>query len=230
MDQDFLLPSAPRTQRNPVRPKQAKEASNGVFPFAHRSTDLTFDSLSGPPSSDPPLFSSDDFQPGLENYTSPLTGTGTGTATSSSTNVGGEGHAGTAKKRRYRGTWWGEKVECSKNKKRTRTAFKNKRDMDSGVWMMSSDDASNTLSSDVVFGDEMSALVGNEGKQEVQVNGKSPVRPNMRDAPCSAMALQSEQPRTIVNTDRVRETEAQRHARSAVNRCLEDGNDNVDLS
>ena len=62
-------------------------------------------------SSDPPLFSSDDTPPSLENYTY------------------------RRKKRLYIGTWWGARapVKCA----RRETKFK--RSMDSGVWMGSED-------------------------------------------------------------------------------------------
>ncbi|WEW60538.1 hypothetical protein PRK78_006025 [Emydomyces testavorans] len=221
MDPGLPSPFEPRSQRNHVALTPAN-VPNSPFQFVHRSTRLSLDKLSGPPSSDPPLFSSDDFQPGLENYTSGAAQTPAET-----------GDNGAGRKRRYRGTWWGEKVHSKKQ--RRRTGFKSKRDLDSGVWMMSSDDSAGLLSSDLVIGGDDDHGVTEDGKERKRqpevAEGRSLTNPVLRDVPQLPMMLPIDgATRTFLRTDRVAETEAQRHARSATNRCLEEGCDNVDLS
>ncbi|EER23293.1 Leucine Rich Repeat family protein [Coccidioides posadasii C735 delta SOWgp] len=220
MDSDPPLPFAPRAKRIST-PRTLVNAPSAPFSFAHRTTGFNFDGLSGPPSSDTPLFSSDDFQPGLEDYTPALTSAQE--ATGAPCNGRGDGGA---RKRRYRGTWWGEKVQC--RKKRTRTGFKNKRDMDSGVWMMSSDDSAGLLSSDILDDDGE----GGRGKGHAYTHEDNIMdSPVMLDTVQPSTALRGDKAsRKFLRTDRAAETEPQRHARSAIDRCLEEGNDNVDLS
>ncbi|EEP80690.1 predicted protein [Uncinocarpus reesii 1704] len=218
MDPDLPSPPVARSQRT-VASLARVSVPNASLPFAQRPVGLNLDALSGPPSSDPPLFSSDDFQPGLEDYT-PKSSSG---ARRGAEHDGGENK--TVRKRRYRGTWWGEKLPIKK--KRTRTEFKKKRDLDSGVWMMSGDDSSGLLSSDVVDAADDSEMVGGSRASEE----KSFESPAIWGLPQASIGLHSEGVmRKPVKADRAMETEAQRHARSAVYRCLEEGNDNVDLS
>jgi hypothetical protein len=75
------------------------------------------------PSSDPPVFSSDDFlHSSIENYQQTAPGR-------------------MKRKNMYHGTWWGEKM----NPKRKRTEFKTKRHLDSGVWMSSDADVDDDM-------------------------------------------------------------------------------------
>ncbi|KAI1971124.1 hypothetical protein LOZ53_005579 [Ophidiomyces ophidiicola] len=115
-------------------------------------------------------------------------------------------------------------------KKRSRTAFKSKRDMDSGVWMMGSDDGS-TLSSDPIVPPDSETILGNSGQMEDEFTEDV--------CACSAACYRFPSPimsedtgtrRGLIGTAEGMETEAQRHVRSAVNHCLEEGKDNVDLS
>ncbi|PWY95750.1 hypothetical protein BO94DRAFT_600333 [Aspergillus sclerotioniger CBS 115572] len=143
------------------------------------------------PSSDPALFSSDDIPAsGLENYHAPVP-------------------AG-SRKRRYRGTWWGEMVkDKDKDVKRKRGDFKDKRLVDSGVWM-GSDDSGFMLSEGDVGGELFLNASGNGDAQRVQ------------------MQIQAQmQPRVMMVEEEPRE---QQIARTIVNDCLERGEDSVDLS
>ncbi|KAJ5773631.1 Leucine-rich repeat typical subtype [Penicillium paradoxum] len=114
MDNEIPLPPPRRMRhRSPVKIATPSATGTAVSSF-HRARRLSrFDDLSSQPSSDPALFSSDDIPAsGLENYHATQSGAG--------------------RKRRYRGTWWGEQVL---DPKRKRADFKEKRNVDSGVWM-----------------------------------------------------------------------------------------------
>ncbi|KAL2822154.1 hypothetical protein BDW59DRAFT_149707 [Aspergillus cavernicola] len=152
-----------------------------------------FDDQSSQPSSDPALFSSDDIPAsGLENYHAPV--------------------ASGSRKRRYRGTWWGEMVK-EKETKRKRADFKEKRLVDSGVWMGS--DESFLASEDTNgWGEDLlkDEGVGNGGGDggEAREQGVPGVRAGF--------------------AKKVEESREHQMARAIVNDCLERGQDSVDLS
>ncbi|KAK2767385.1 hypothetical protein FQN54_003541 [Arachnomyces sp. PD_36] len=105
----------------PLPPPPPSQKPSGLpFPTKHRSSISGLDFVRGGlPSSDPPVFSSDDLpSASVENY-----------------RQGGAGAGPAKRKRMYRGTWWGEVV----NPKRKRVELKRK-DLDSGVYMNSDDD------------------------------------------------------------------------------------------
>ncbi|KKZ61542.1 hypothetical protein EMCG_03876 [[Emmonsia] crescens] len=137
MERDIPLP--------PPRRGARQRAFSRHLP--HRSDYFTFDSTL--PSSDPPLFSSDDFQSStLENYhnSSELRNAATRPGSSAS-----RAQTTTTRKRQYRGTWWGEEEAekeryATAEKKKRRTEFKDKRNLDSGVWLGSDDSIESALS------------------------------------------------------------------------------------
>ncbi|PYH40572.1 leucine-rich repeat domain-containing protein [Aspergillus saccharolyticus JOP 1030-1] len=123
------------------------------------------DDRSSQPSSDPAFFSSDDVpgSGGLENYTyANKSDTAAGATANHYAPAQGSGSLVGSRKRRYRGTWWGEKMLSSGGhqspqqegpKRNKRVDFKEKRLVDSGVWMGSDD--SGVLASDASWGEEL---------------------------------------------------------------------------
>ncbi|RAL00705.1 leucine-rich repeat domain-containing protein [Aspergillus ibericus CBS 121593] len=197
MDHEIPLPPPPRIRHR---------ASPTRHPSAPRNHHRYFDDRSSqPPSSDPALFSSDDIPAsGLENYHAP-------------------GPAG-SRKRRYRGTWWGEMVK-DKDAKRKRADFKDKRLVDSGVWMGSDD--SGFLLSDAELGEELL-------KENASASASANANAN-DNAPGAQtqMQIQPQQPQRGVGVFRrtvEEEPREQQIARTIVNDCLERGEDSVDLS
>ncbi|KAB8075360.1 hypothetical protein BDV29DRAFT_108505 [Aspergillus leporis] len=198
MDNEIPLPPLPRIRhRSPTKAPAAPGSS------LRKTYQLSrFDDRSSQPSSDPALFSSDDIPAsGLENYHAPVSG---------------------SRKRRYRGTWWGEMV---KDPKRKRADFKEKRNVDSGVWMGSdesgadsllpSEDASNwgdeflkDTSNTTVTGGGADISVTDSGRWEAQGQPWMQ-RPGLK---------------------KVEEPREHQAARAIVNECLESGQDSVDLS
>lgn len=219
------LPSPPRDSARTRTTGQ----NNAPAAFSFNAHHLNFDKLSGPPSSDPPLFSSDDFQSSaLENY--------------SHAQTQDQGHGQShhpLRKRRYRGTWWGELPHAHTKRKR-RTQFKDKRYVDSGVWLGSedstdcaptSDDAGFLAESGQVVRRQMQRHVGDG--DTAALRGELPLAVNQRVAPVSTFAsLHDEGCARSVRADKHVGIESEPHARAraAIIRCLEDGNDNVDLS
>ncbi|KAI5305576.1 hypothetical protein KEM56_004001 [Ascosphaera pollenicola] len=124
LDKARFLPSSPPLDGN------GNEASHTT---THSQSSSGFQSDTAAPSSDPPLFSSDDLQcSALENYYPkdshiPITAEGT-SATPDERSC--------RRKRAYRGTWWGEEI----TPKRTRTEWRSRGKVDSGVFMGSDDD------------------------------------------------------------------------------------------
>ncbi|KAJ5735129.1 uncharacterized protein N7483_000254 [Penicillium malachiteum] len=188
MDNEVPLPPPRRIRhRSPRGSASARGPSPSTslassFRKTHRLS--RFDDCSSQPSSDPALFSSDDIPAsGLENYNAgPMTGVG--------------------RKRRYRGTWWGEKAIDPKKK---RADFKEKRNVDSGVWMGSDESGAESL------------LQSEDGPGW---GGRS-----VEDG-VGSEELREELWSTGITPD---ESEEHRFARSVVNDCLEKGEEIVDL-
>lgn len=109
------LPSASRNRRSNPNTSPPEEPARFAFQKQRRDSQSSLNyNYGGIPSSDPPLFSSDDLPFSLENYR----------------------EGASKRKRTYRGPWWGEEVEP----KRKRKHLKKKAALDSGVWMRSDDD------------------------------------------------------------------------------------------
>ncbi|KAJ5266741.1 hypothetical protein N7478_009549 [Penicillium angulare] len=174
-----------------------------------------FDDRSSQPSSDPALFSSDDIPAsGLENYHAGVT-------------------TGGGRKRRYRGTWWGEQVV---DPKRKRADFKEKRNVDSGVWMGSDESGAESLlpSEDSPWGEDLLKTVLDPkgvgkigfGPGGIGIGSESGTSLSSASASVSATGS-SVLPLPILKG--LNELEEHRFARSVVNDCLEKGEDVVDL-
>ncbi|PYH95571.1 hypothetical protein BO71DRAFT_449315 [Aspergillus ellipticus CBS 707.79] len=189
MDHEVPLPPPRRIRHRSPNP----HATPAQHP--RRRLPSRFDDRSSqPPSSDPALFSSDDIPAsGLENYHAPV--------------------ASGSRKRRYRGTWWGEMVKDSKRK---RGDFKEKRLVDSGVWMGSDD---SFLPSDASWGEELNAKANNSS------SGPLAFRP-----PQQQQQQQQQQPQQRGVFRRVEESREHQIVRTVINDCLEKGQDSVDLS
>lgn len=201
MDNEIPLPPPPRRKPRPSR----------------------FDECSSQPSSDPALFSSDDIPAGLENYhASAAGGAGAGAG-------GGVGAAGAAgRKRRYRGTWWGETVM---DPKRKRQQFKDKRFVDSGVWLGSDESlgGSSFLASEDapgwgedLFRNARSSTAATAAAEERHV-------PDAVPEPNSMMRAQQATVQLRAAFKRVEEPQEYQLARAIINDCLEKGQDSVDL-
>ena len=181
-----------------------------------------FDDRSSQPSSDPALFSSDDIPAsGLENYHASSAG--------GASAGGGAGAAGAAgRKRRYRGTWWGETVT---DPKRKRQQFKDKRFVDSGVWLGSDESlgGSSFLASEDapgwgedLFKNAWSSTSAAAAAEERHV-------PDAVPEPNSMMRAQQATVQLRAAFKRVEEPQEYQLARAIVNDCLEKGQDSVDL-
>ncbi|KAH8692951.1 hypothetical protein BGW36DRAFT_301713 [Talaromyces proteolyticus] len=190
MDQEIPLPPPRRVRhRSPSKPlDQSLRAPK-------RPSRLSISSF---PSSDPAFFSSDDIpSSSLENYHGQ--------------------HPENSKKRRYRGTWWGEKAMEAKRK---RADFREKRHLDSGVWMGSDESSSECLlssessSCDDFFG---------QAQQTTLPVVKSTTKSNGSEHGSGPAFV----PR---NTRKQDEPKAHQAARALVNDCLEQGQDSIDLS
>lgn len=205
MDQEIPLPP-PRTIRTRSPAKKALEPLRAAPPRPSRLSVSSF------PSSDPAFFSSDDIpSSSLENY--------------NNNNNNAEKPAN-SKKRRYRGTWWGEKAIEAKRK---RADFREKRHLDSGVWMGSDGSSSECLlSSEASSCDDFLAL-GQDAKKV------SVVENNMKDDHDDDDAEEAGNGRdtgpTFVARNLQKQDEPKEHktARDLVNDCLEKGQDCVDL-
>ncbi|KAJ5247829.1 hypothetical protein N7468_002812 [Penicillium chermesinum] len=195
MDNEVPLPPPRRIRhRSPSRARLPSAGSGASF----RPRLPRFDDQSSQPSSDPALFSSDDIPAsGLENYNAPVSN-------------------GTGRKRRYRGTWWGEQVI---DPKRKRANFKEKRHLDSGVWMGSDESgADSLLSSDgPAWGEDL---------LKTTFTSKPPQGPSLLSSKVSA-STQSLLPVPILKAPD--EPEEHRIARSTVHNCLEKGEETIDL-
>ncbi|MCJ1401307.1 hypothetical protein MMC11_004519 [Xylographa trunciseda] len=113
------------TCNDPTLPEPMGDAHRPRFPSLDRKR--TRDDMPSY-SSDPPVFSSDDLPPGLENYDSHRT------------------------KRQYRGRWWENRISCgqSNNPGPVRKKREFKRNIDSAVWM-GSDETETTDDGDIDF-------------------------------------------------------------------------------
>lgn len=159
-------------------------------------------SQSSLPSSDPALFSSDDIPSlSLENYH-------------------GTQHE-QSRKRRYRGTWWGE---MAKEAKRKRADFREKRNLDSGVWMGSDEPSSDCLlSSEASLAEDFSTHIETSqcrGKDD-QANGRFGARNTERN--------DKSRPVFAAGEVRIDEPLEHRNARAVINQCLEKGMESIDL-
>ncbi|KAL2829390.1 hypothetical protein BJY01DRAFT_227924 [Aspergillus pseudoustus] len=241
MDSDPPLPPPLRIRhRSPTTSSGSpnnNSGSNSNKPRVHRPSlaktyrlSSRFDDHSSQPSSDPALFSSDDIPAsGLENYHhAPALGSGPGT---------GSG----PRKRRYRGTWWGETVPDAvgsegldaqgyghwhghghgRKMKRKRAEFKDKRLVDSGVWMGSDESVSVFASEGDRWGEE---LLVNSRAEEVRDDDHGHGQGQ------DGGAMVSTGTRTAFAKKVEEESREHQVARSIVNDCLESGEDSIDLS
>ncbi|KAN0068874.1 hypothetical protein V8E54_013043 [Elaphomyces granulatus] len=209
MDDEIPLPPPPKIRhRSPAMPSNLKSNSPFQKPARPSRSSTRFDDLSSLPSSDPALFSSDDIPASsLENYNA------LGTSAT--------------RKRRYRGTWWGEMARDARKK---RVDFKEKRHIDSGVWM-GSDESSEfalSMSEDVSLSREEFLRTTNgpstsEGPANVLLTGDDARAIDPEDK-CYPRYGQLYRPRAIL------EPKEHELARSIVNDCLEKGQDSIDLS
>ncbi|KAJ5156063.1 Leucine-rich repeat typical subtype [Penicillium capsulatum] len=197
MDNEVPLPPPRRIRHR--SPAQAAGPSSNAAPSFRKARRLSrFDDCSSQPSSDPALFSSDDIPAsGLENYHAPVSGAG--------------------RKRRYRGTWWGEQVI---DPKRKRADFKEKRHVDSGVWMGSDESAAESLlsSDSSSWGEDLLKNV-----LDPRMNGK-PLHGSSQSAAPGALSVLP----VPISKGR-QESEEHGYARAVVNDCLEKGEDSIDL-
>lgn len=197
MDNEVPLPPPRRLRHR--SPSHLSPAGSAASSFRRSRRLSRFDDRSSQPSSDPALFSSDDIPAsGLENYHAPVAGAG--------------------RKRRYRGTWWGEQVA---DPKRKRADFKEKRNVDSGVWMGSDESiAESSLPSEdaLNWGEDLLKTVLDSRAQSKAFNVPSLVK-----APDTPV-----QPRPVILQGPV-ESEEHKYAKAVINDCLEKGDDSVDL-
>ncbi|PTU25150.1 hypothetical protein P175DRAFT_0451567 [Aspergillus ochraceoroseus IBT 24754] len=221
MDNEIPLPPPPRIRHRP--PNKASTTSSKRSNSSLRKTYrlARFDDQSSQPSSDPALFSSDDIPAsGVENYHAPVS-------------------SGT-RKRRYRGTWWGEMV---KDTKRKRADFKDKRLVDSGVWMGSDESGAESFltSEDAAsnWGEEL-LLREAGGSIPLPVSMPSPV---VRTGEFPSLDVQGPYEQSGLSGNgngslggpragfrKVEESREHQMARAVVNDCLEKGQDSIDLS
>ncbi|KAJ5294130.1 hypothetical protein PENANT_c009G04571 [Penicillium antarcticum] len=201
MDGEIPLPPPRKIRhRSPAHAANPSAPGSGPTPTIasfHRSRRLSrFDDRSSQPSSDPALFSSDDIPAsGLENYHAPVSGAG--------------------RKRRYRGTWWGEQVI---DPKRKRGDFKEKRNVDSGVWMGSDESVAESL------------LPSEDGSAWGEDLRKSVLDPRKSEN-LTSLLIGSENPPAQMKgvVKGPEESEEQRFAREVVNDCLDKGQESIDL-
>ncbi|KAJ5748839.1 uncharacterized protein N7511_010535, partial [Penicillium nucicola] len=186
-----------RSPAHAVNPSASGAAPTPAITSFHRSRRLTrFDDRSSQPSSDPALFSSDDIPAsGLENYHAPVSGAG--------------------RKRRYRGTWWGEQVI---DPKRKRGQFKEKRHVDSGVWMGSDESAAESL---------LPSEDGSAWEEDLRKAVLDPRKPgNSTPFLIGTQNAPAQMKGVIMGSE---ESKEQRFAREVVNDCLDKGQDSIDL-
>lgn len=200
MDNEVPLPPPRRLNyRSPAR--ASSSTSGSVAPSFRKSRRLShFDDRSSQPSSDPALFSSDDIPAsGLENYNAPVAGPG--------------------RKRRYRGTWWGEQIQ---DPKRKRADFREKRHVDSGVWMGSDESAAEsplTSEDTPAWGEDLLKTV---------LDPRAPGRASA-ELPSSRVTVPILAPPRPIVSNCYEEPEEHRFARKVINECLEKGEESIDL-
>ncbi|PGH09872.1 hypothetical protein AJ79_05599 [Helicocarpus griseus UAMH5409] len=246
MNPDIPLPPPPtapfpprrRSSRNPLLPPR--------FPhhLSHHSNnnDSYYNFDSSLPSSDPPLFSSDDFQSSaLENYHNDADRSQLNEATTRPDSRNGGGGGGevlkgeTTRKRQYRGTWWGqEKGEerCAAEKKR-RTEFRDKRNWDSGVWL-GSDDSVSVVEEGAGLAGYAGGIAAAAAATTTAGGGEGGERQVGLVAGGPLFARRRVDDGNNVNNVRgvVVEEESPQHkeARRIVTECLENGNEVIDIS
>ncbi|KUL91486.1 hypothetical protein ZTR_01477 [Talaromyces verruculosus] len=199
MDQEVPLPPL-----RSIRHRSPAKAPEHLFRKPKRlSSRLSQSSL---PSSDPALFSSDDIpSSSLENYNGQ--------------------QIEHSRKRRYRGTWWGEMAE---EVKRKRADFKEKRNMDSGVWMGSDELSSDCLlSSEASSCEDFMARAWAGQNQDAVPKFAAGATETQNDNQIGQIAGPVFAARNIRHLD---ESQEHRDARAMVNECLEKGQEGVDLS
>ena len=201
MDNEVPLPPPRRIRhRSPARAAGPSPSSSAAPSFRKARRLSRFDDRSSQPSSDPALFSSDDIPAsGLENYHAQTSGAG--------------------RKRRYRGTWWGEQVV---DPKRKRAEFKEKRHVDSGVWMGSDESVAESLlpSDSSSWGEDLLKTV-----LDPRANGKSAGEVSHAEPSAASSGL----PVSGLKGQQEPEPEERVYARTVVNDCLEKGDDSIDL-
>lgn len=198
MDQEVPLPPL-----RSIRHRSPTKAPEHLFRKPKRlSSRLSQSSL---PSSDPALFSSDDIpSSSLENYNGQ--------------------QIEHPRKRRYRGTWWGEMVE---EVKRKRADFKEKRNMDSGVWMGSDESSSDfLLSSEASSCEDFMARAWAGQNQDAVPKFTAGATETQNDSQVGQIAGPVFAARNIRHLN---ESQEHRDARAMVNECLEKGLEGVDL-
>jgi hypothetical protein len=196
MDSEIPLPPPRRIRYR--SPAQSANPASTVSSLNRTRRLSRFDDRSSQPSSDPALFSSDDIPAsGLENYHATTPGSG--------------------RKRRYRGTWWGEQVL---DPKRKRGDFKDKRNVDSGVWMGSDESGAESL------------LPSEDGSAWGEDLRKSVLDPR-KAASSTALVMDTDtesaptQMRGLFRE--IEESEEHQYARKVVNDCLDKGHESIDL-
>ncbi|CRG85706.1 hypothetical protein PISL3812_02732 [Talaromyces islandicus] len=198
MDQEVPLPP-PRTIR--TRSPRKVLSDRQLLREPQRPSRLSVSSF---PSSDPALFSSDDIpSSSLENYHG--------------------NQPANSKKRRYRGTWWGEKAIEAKRK---RADFREKRHLDSGVWMGSDGSSSECLlSSEASSCEDFFPPAGDATKLPVMED-------NTKDDDETENGNGRDIGHTFAARNLQRQDEPKEHqtARDLVNNCLDKGQDCIDLS
>ena len=155
-----------------------------------------------PTSSDPALFSSDDLPPSAENY------------------------AAKRRKKRYPGTWWGERLAQTPNDHEAGCLTRKKsfrRNFDSGIYM-GSESSSFGLENDLdVHGDGTGYLSGLN--QETAAVQQAAAAENLEDEIAHALRDDDLGP-TVDDCQDFFQIRAQQ----AVQQCLDEGNETVDLS
>ncbi|KAK2793958.1 hypothetical protein FQN52_000290 [Onygenales sp. PD_12] len=204
----------------PLPPAPPRTTTTHKPTTTQKLLDLETSSLGAAPSSDPPLFSSDDFQSSaLENYHYH--------SNSNPKDSKDKDHPARrvrTGKRLYRGTWWGEEEEGwgrgmgggsgSGSGKKRRTEFKEKRNVDSGVWLGSDDSVEGE-------GDGMVIAAGYQAVVRT---------PRKRGYLSAAVAPWVEGAAGLKAVKRVEEPYEHRQARRVVSECLEAGREYIDLS
>ncbi|KAJ5795604.1 uncharacterized protein N7518_004144 [Penicillium psychrosexuale] len=194
MDSEIPLPPPRRVRhRSPVK----NPSATGTAVSFQRAQRLSrFDDRSSQPSSDPALFSSDDIPAsGLENYHATVSGAG--------------------RKRRYRGTWWGEQVL---DPKRKRADFKDKRNVDSGVWMGSDESVAESL---------LPSEDGSAWGEDLRKSVLDPRKPGSSIPVSIETENMSSQTRIAFKSPE--ESDPHRFAREVIGDCLDKGHESIDL-
>ncbi|KAJ9252227.1 hypothetical protein DTO207G8_4842 [Paecilomyces variotii] len=210
MDSEIPLPPPRRIRhRSPTKQASAQSIHEAVFHKPHRPSRSRLDDLSSQPSSDPALFSSDDTPAsGLENYHH------------------GVSCGGLSRKRRYRGTWWGEMVM---DPKRKRADFKEKRNVDSGVWMASDDSSVELFSSTSEDANSCGEdfLKNATDSKTTRWSSSNAITDAISKGHQESRNGPVVQPRAAFRREEPKEHQV---ARSIVNDCLDKGQDGIDLS